>query len=122
MSEGRPPGWRTPGSPPASVPLQYERPRATVDDDGPAGGVPFIGQMAIGFGAFLVYAVLVSMSVSVRSPGWEGVLAIVNFTMLLLLFAVAGVARSRWRWRGFLVGVLSGFGLMMLGIGLALLH
>ncbi len=116
MSEDRPPGWRKPNTPPAWVPLQYERPRSPVDDDGPAGGVSFGGQIALGFGAFVLCgAIGLGM---LRVPMATSLFDIFTpLLALLLLIAVTVVARVNWRWRGFVVGVLIGVGLVGLAAG-----
>lgn len=100
-------------------PLDY-RPPAADRRDRP--GMPFWGQMALGFVAFVV-----SIPVAVWGGGAVagftgtsgalfGALPWAVLTEGVLLF-VTVYAWERWRWRGFAAGVLAGVGLLVLAVG-----
>ena len=111
MTEPKPPD-REPPKPPLQLgyaaPNWWER---------PAGNVPFIAQVAIGFGAFVTACVLAAVMVATGRGGAPEVLIAPVMALVLLTF-VGGVARRRWRWPGFAVGVLIGVGLALLAVGL----
>ena len=93
------------------VQLNYATPPAP--GTGPAGNVPYIAQMAIGFAAFLLIGIIsVVITVSMNSPAPGLILA------PLLLTVLCVIARVRWRWRGFLAGVLIALGLLLLAAGI----
>jgi len=118
MSDPVPPEAAKPDGP--VLPLDYARPR------GPAGGVPFIGQMAIGFGAFVVMCVVTLLAGAIGASAWGSSTTLVPVVAgvlvlglpILLLAVLTIVTWRRWRWRGFLVGVLVGLGLVLLAAGL----
>jgi hypothetical protein len=115
MSETRPPESGEPQPPPQRVYLQYQAPG---EQEGPAGGVPFIGQLAIGFGAFLVCGAMIFVTGALWNwTTWTPLYPIAWLSSPLLLVGMTVVAWRRWRWRGFLVGVLIGVGLLGLAIG-----
>ena len=100
---------------PPREPLNY----ATPTQDRPAGGVPIVGQMAIGCAAYVVAMILAAFLAANADPEWY---FITPSIMLVLLIALAVVARVHWRWKGALLGVLIGLvgtiGLGLLAIGL----
>ena len=105
--------------PPSDLqPLDYATPRRG------AGGFPFIAQMAVGFGAFVVAAsstVVIAVLLSQFADSATGsllVLGAVYGIPVVLLTALSIVAWRRWHWRGVLVGVLVGLGLLLMAVGL----
>jgi len=100
-------------------PLDYAPPSGR----GPAGGVRFIWQMAIGAGALIV-AVGLSISLNALAMGMAlmppvGSLAAVGHYLIFGgLVAVNILAVARWRWPGFVAGCVTTVGLALLvGIG-----
>jgi len=108
-----------PRPPESPVPLEYAPPVR------PAGNVPYIGQMGIGCGAsvlalVMLWGLLAVLSLVPLGAGGGGEKAVLVFGPLLMvaaLLALAIIAWRRWRWRGFLLGVLISLGLILLAGG-----
>ncbi|MFI5380118.1 MAG: hypothetical protein ACHRHE_12535 [Tepidisphaerales bacterium] len=97
--------------------LEYASPEA----NRPAGGVGFAGQVALGFGAFVAAViagiVMAGMIASAGDP--PGAVILLGPVVAVVSLAVLTItARRRWRWKGFLIGVLGSLGLLLLAIGL----
>ena len=89
--------------------------------DRPAGGVGYGGQLALGFAAFVatgVAGVVITGIIGSATNGQNGIFLIGPVVTLAGLVYLTVVARRRWRWRGFIVGVLIGLGLVLLAVGL----
>jgi len=99
---------------PQPVPLNYVTPVR------PAGGVPFIGQMALGVVAFVLGIILAVLAgagaAAVNAPGW--LTWLVAGSVQAAVIVVAVVVWRRWAWRGFFVGVVTG---LLISVGLVLL-
>jgi len=104
--------------PTTAPPSPYQPEQAMTDKakNQPAGNVPFIAQMVIGFGAFLV---LIGAGVAtIPVPNFRVAQGILIPFSILCLIVLCMVARVRWHWKGFLLGVLIGAGLILLAVGL----
>ncbi|MFI5380115.1 MAG: hypothetical protein ACHRHE_12520 [Tepidisphaerales bacterium] len=95
----------------------YQLDYASPDQQRPAGGVPYGWQVALGFAAFVVTG-FVAVLLLAMSRGGGAALLMVGVLVFVTLATLNVVARERWRWRGFLLGVLIGLGLALLGAGL----
>ncbi|MGE5608608.1 MAG: hypothetical protein ACM359_05100 [Bacillota bacterium] len=111
MTDPQPP---QPPDPPPPPQLDYESSAFRR----PLGGLPFIAQLAVGFGACIALAFLsFALTVAARDPSG---LVLGAFLILGLLAFAATVARREWHWPGFLVGVLIVVGLLLLAFGLCI--
>lgn len=99
-----------PPRPPGRQPLDYAPPA----ERGPAGGVGFLGQMAIGAGALAATVALLfawfALYPTASVGGW----------FLMLGLAILNIwAAGRWRWPGFVAGCVTMVGVALLvGVGL----
>jgi hypothetical protein len=115
MSDVPPPSPSPEPEPQPQNPLEYESP--VIDPNRPAGGVPYVLQMLIGFASFFVaggVAIGAGIVINASEP------APFFASAAIMLLAVAGfgiVARARWRWRGVIVGLAIALGLVLLGCG-----
>jgi hypothetical protein len=104
-----------PPEPEPQQPLEYASP--VMDPNRPAGGVPYVLQMLIGFASFF-FAEGVAVGAGILMNPSEPTLFFVFAAIMLLAVVGFGVlARARWRWRGVIVGSILAFGLLLLGCG-----
>jgi hypothetical protein len=105
-----------PPPPPPNTPLDYVSPAN--DPKRPAGGVPFIAQIIIGFASYFA-AVLAGVFGAVLFRTRDATGFILSITIMgAALIVLVEVARIRWRWRGMALGALIGFGVSLLGCGI----
>ncbi|MFI5380116.1 MAG: hypothetical protein ACHRHE_12525 [Tepidisphaerales bacterium] len=98
----------------------YQLDYAPSDPQRPAGDVPYGWQVALGVVAFVATG-LVGVVLRAAIQGGFGATLGVLFLVFCTLVGLTDVARERWRWKGFLIGVLVGLGLLALAIGVCLL-
>ena len=110
-----------------SIPPKPPRPLdyATPVRRGPAGGVPYLAQMALGAGALVLTIVLVvclfQFVPSESMSDNTNYLVVLTGTCLSIagFVVVTVLAIVRWRWPGFSIGVVTAIGLiLLLGCGL----
>ena len=101
--------------------LDYRPPAADRRDE---PSRPFWVQMAVGFGAFiltlLVFLLGAAASVNLFATPQSRMGGVLLWLLLIAvaLLVVTVHAWTRWRWRGFAAGVLTGFGVLALLVGL----
>jgi hypothetical protein len=106
-----------PPPPPESRPpfqLDYENP----DLKRPLGGVPYLAQMLLGFLAAMILVVLTVLLILIAINGEAGMFGLGVLMILGLVCFAMGPIRQEWHWPGFLPGVLTAVGLVLLVFGL----
>jgi len=104
-------------------PLDYAPPMGNK----PAGGVPFIGQMAIGFAALFVVPIVSFLIALFLPSALHDSPTLMPYiyaplTVVLPLIGLATIAWRRWHWRGVLVGMATALGLVLVAWGLCALN
>ncbi len=101
----------------SAFPLDYASPELYR----PAGGVGLAAQIALGFAAFVAMIIAgVALAAMIGSAmNRPNAMVLIGPAIAVGALAVlTATAYRRWRWKGFLIGVLGSLGLLLLAIGL----
>ena len=100
-----------------AYPLNYASPEA----NRPVGGVGFAGQVALGFAAFVaavIVGTVITAIIGNTVPQADTSMLLGPVIAMAALIYLTVTAHGRWRWKGFLIGVLGTLGLILLAVGL----
>jgi uncharacterized membrane protein YfcA len=108
-----------PSSPPPEPepqrPLEYASP--IYDPNRPAGGVPYVVQILIGFVSFFIAEGMAFGVAIAINPSGPAPFFLIPGATLVAMIGFSIVAYVRWRWHGMIVGALIALGLVLLGCG-----